>query len=39
MTNLGGFGQNDVVFALSCSGETLGLADMLAYARRFKIIL
>jgi arabinose-5-phosphate isomerase len=37
--DLGMIGQNDVVFALSWSGETPELADIIAYTRRFKIIL
>jgi arabinose-5-phosphate isomerase len=37
--DLGMIGQNDVVFALSWSGETPELADIIAYTRRFKINL
>ena len=37
--DLGMIGQNDVVFALSWSGETPELADIIAYTRRFKISL
>ena len=37
--DLGMIGQNDVVFALSWSGETPELADIIAYTRRFKITL
>ena len=37
--DLGMIGQNDVVFALSWSGETPELADIIAYTRRFKIRL
>ena len=37
--DLGMIGQNDVVFALSWSGETPELADIIAYTRRFKIAL
>jgi arabinose-5-phosphate isomerase len=37
--DLGMIGQTDVVFALSWSGETPELADIIAYTRRFKITL
>jgi arabinose-5-phosphate isomerase len=37
--DLGMIGQADVVFALSWSGETPELADIIAYTRRFKITL
>jgi arabinose-5-phosphate isomerase len=37
--DLGMIGQNDVVLALSWSGETPELADIIAYTRRFKISL
>jgi arabinose-5-phosphate isomerase len=37
--DLGMIGQNDVVFALSWSGETPELADIIAYTRRFEISL
>ena len=37
--DLGMIGQNDVVVALSWSGETPELADIIAYTRRFKISL
>jgi arabinose-5-phosphate isomerase len=37
--DLGMIGQNDVVFALSWSGETPELADIIAYTRRFGISL
>jgi arabinose-5-phosphate isomerase len=37
--DLGMIGPEDVVLALSNSGETTELADIIAYARRFKIAL
>src|SRR5262249_57198398 len=37
--DLGMIGPEDVVLALSNSGETTELADIIAYARRFKIPL
>jgi arabinose-5-phosphate isomerase len=37
--DLGMIGENDVVFALSWSGETPELADIIAYTRRFRISL
>ena len=37
--DLGMIGQDDVVIALSWSGETPELADIIAYTRRFKISL
>ncbi len=37
--DLGMIGQTDVVFALSWSGETPELADIIAYTRRFQITL
>jgi arabinose-5-phosphate isomerase len=37
--DLGMVGQDDVILALSWSGEAKELADMIAYSRRFKVTL